>query len=63
MASTMARLKWGSELAPKGGRGLTLNLEYNAGPPCASCYHNDDLLHVPNGEAGGAHECLLVENN
>jgi len=40
-----------------------LNLEYKADPPCASCYRYDDLLHVPNGKAGGAHESLIVENN
>ena len=43
--------------------GLTLNLEYNAGPPCASCYRYDKLFHIPNGEAGGAHEYLIVEDN
>ena len=40
----------------RGRKGLTLNLEYNADPPYASCYRYDDLLHVPNGEAGGARE-------
>jgi hypothetical protein len=63
MAGTMACLKWGLCTSAEGKKGLTLNLEYNAGCPCASCYRYDELFHVPNGEAGGAHECLIVEDN
>jgi hypothetical protein len=56
----MVCLKWGSA---EGRKRLTLNLEYNAGPPYASCYRYDNFLHVPNGEAGGAHELLIIEDN
>ena len=44
-------------------KGLTLNLEYSASPPQTSYYRYDDLLHVPNGEAGDANERPIVENN
>jgi len=56
MAGTMQRLKWGLRAGTSAGgkKGLTLNLEYNTGPPCASCYRCDELVHVPNGETGGA---------
>ena len=43
--------------------GLTLSLGYKAGPPCTNCYCHDDLLHVPNSDAGGAHECPVIEDN
>lgn len=54
-------IKMGFWTAAEGRKGLTLNLEYKAGSPCTSCYCYDDLLHVPNGEAGGVHECLIVD--
>jgi hypothetical protein len=38
---------------------LTLNLEYNADSPSASCDRYDNLLLVPNGETGSARECLI----
>jgi hypothetical protein len=60
MAITVARLN-GALNFRRRRKGLTLNLEYKAGPPCASRYRYDDLLHVPNGDAGGAHECPIVE--
>jgi hypothetical protein len=41
---------------------LTLNGEYKADHPCASCYRHDYPLPVPNGEASSAHECLTRED-
>ena len=38
---------------------LTLNLEYNIDYPSASCDRYDNLLLVPNGDTGSAHECLI----
>jgi hypothetical protein len=38
---------------------LTLNLEYNADSPSASCDRYDNFLLVPNGETGSARECLI----
>ena len=44
-------------------KGHTLNLEYSAGPPQTSYYRYDNLLHVPNGEAGDANECSVVKDD
>ena len=43
---------------------ITLNKEYNVDPQYDSCYCYDDLLLVPNGEAGREREreCSIREN-
>ena len=38
---------------------LTLNLEYNADYPSASCDRNDNFILVPDGETGSNHECMF----
>jgi len=38
-----------------------LNLGYNIGYPCASCYRHDDLILVPYSDTSDSRECLIPE--
>jgi hypothetical protein len=51
--------KWDFRTSAEGRKGLTLDEECNVDPPYASCCRYNDLLPIPNGNAGGDPEYLI----